>query len=79
MMRLRTVSGIDPREYEKKYRLPFGPLEKALEVYRSRGLATCTYDGRWRFTPQGFLLSNDMISDLLAIQDKCKPLASKRR
>ncbi len=79
MMRLRTVAGIDPREYEKKYLLSFAPLEKALAVYRSRGLATCTYDGRWHFTPQGFLLSNDMISDLLAIQDKCKPIASKRR
>lgn len=79
MMRLRTVSGIDPKEYEKKYLLPFAPLEKALQNYRSRGLAVCTYDGRWHLTGEGFLLSNDIISDLLLIQDECKPLAKRKR
>ena len=78
MMRLRTVSGLDPREYEKRYLLPFGPLEKSLEQCKERGLAQKTFDGRWHLTPQGFLVSNSIISDLLLIQEKCKPLARRR-
>ena len=79
MMRLRTVSGIDPKDYEKRYLLPFAPLAQKLEVSRSRGLAVCTYDGRWHLTGPGFLLSNDIISELLLIQDNCKPIAKRRR
>ncbi len=79
MMRLRTVSGIDPKEYEQKYLLPFAPLAQKLEVYRSRGLAVCTFDGRWHLTAKGFLLSNDIISELLLIQDGCKPIAKRRK
>ena len=70
MMRLRTVSGIDPKEYEKKYLLPFAPLERNLIQCKERGLATKTFDGRWRLTPNGFLLSNSIISDLLLIQEQ---------
>ncbi len=70
MMRLRTVSGIDPKEYEKKYLLPFAPLEKSLMQCKERGLAVKTFDGRWRLTPNGFLLSNSIISDLLLIQEQ---------
>ncbi len=79
MMRLRTVSGIDPREYEQKFLLPFAPLERALMECRDRHLAVKTYDGRWHLTPEGFLLSNSIISDLLLIQEKCKPLSRRRR
>ena len=68
MMRLRTTGGIDPAEYEKRYLLPFAPLEKAL--MQQRGLAAKTYDGRWHLTPEGFLVSNSIISDLLLIQEK---------
>ncbi|MBQ4641572.1 MAG: radical SAM family heme chaperone HemW [Oscillospiraceae bacterium] len=70
MMRLRTVSGIDPKEYEKKYLLPFAPLERNLIQCKERGLATKTFDGRWHLTPNGFLLSNSIISDLLLIQEQ---------
>ena len=79
MMRLRTVAGIDPKEYERKYLLPFGPLAQKLEECRKRGLAVCTFDGRWHLTGEGFLLSNDIISDLLLIQDNCKPIAKRKR
>ncbi len=79
MMRLRTVSGIDPKEYERKYLLPFGPLAQKLEEFRRRKLAVCTFDGRWHLTGEGFLLSNDIISDLLLIQDNCKPIAKRKR
>ena len=75
MMRLRTASGIDPEKYEKKYLLPFAPLEKVLLDCKERGLALKTYDGRWHLTPEGFLLSNTIISDLLLIQDQTNPFA----
>ena len=78
MMRLRTASGLDPREYERRFLLPFGPLQKALEKNRELGLAAKTYDGRWHLTPAGFLVSNTIISDLLLIQDQCK-VQPKRR
>ena len=74
MMRLRITAGLDPREYEKRYLLPFGPLEQALLKAREQGLAIKTIDGRWHLTPEGFLLSNTLISDLLLIQDDCPPL-----
>jgi len=78
MMRLRTVSGIDPEEYEKNFLLPFAPLEKALQLHKERRLAVKTYDGRWHLTPEGFLVSNSIISDLLLIQEQTKPLGKNR-
>ena len=77
MMRLRLSSGLDPRAYERKYMLPFAPLEKKLLHYRQQGLAQKTFDGRWHLTPQGFLLSNTIISDLLLIQEKCSPITRR--
>ena len=70
MMGLRTVGGIEQPEYEKRFNLPFRPLEEALQAFRQRGLAVKTYDGRWHLTPEGFLLSNTLITDLLLIQEK---------
>ena len=78
MMRLRTTSGLDPREYEKLFLLPFGPLESAMQRFKEQSLAQKTFDGRWHLTPDGFLLSNSIISDLLLIQEKCKPIAKRR-
>ena len=78
MMRLRTVSGIDPEEYEKIFLLPFAPLEKALQLHKERHLAVKTYDGRWHLTPEGFLVSNSIISDLLLIQEQTNPLGKNR-
>ena len=70
MTRLRTGMGIDPREYEKLFMLSFAPLEKALLKFREHRLAQKTFDGRWKLTPQGFLISNSILSDLLLIQEK---------
>ena len=70
MMRLRTAAGIDPKVYERQFLLPFAPLEKCLHDCKERGLAVKTFDGRWHLTPNGFLLSNSIISDLLLIQEK---------
>ncbi len=77
MMRLRTIGGINRQEYESSYLLPFGPLEDVLRANEARGLARCDND-RWHLTPQGFLVSNSIISDLLVAQDRSEPLAKRR-
>ena len=78
MLRLRTVSGIEPKEYENRFLLPFAPIEKALTELQDRRLTVKTFDGRWRLTPEGYLLSNSIISDLLMIQEKTNPYKRKR-
>lgn len=78
MMRLRTSMGINREEYEKQFLLPFAPIEEALEVCRGRGHALRAEGGRWRLTPEGLLLSNSIISDLLLIQEQSTPLAKRR-
>jgi oxygen-independent coproporphyrinogen-3 oxidase len=77
MMRLRTVQGIDREEYEKRYLLPFKPFEAYLEQCRQKGHALCA-DGRWRLTPEGFLISNTILAELLKLQDESEPLAKRR-
>lgn len=70
MLRLRTSAGLKPQEYESLYKLPFAPLEKKLLTFGQQGLAQKTFDGRWHLTPEGYLLSNTIISDLLLVQDR---------
>ena len=77
MTRLRTSAGVDPQEYEKKYLLPFQPLEAALERCAQQRLAAKRSDGCWHLTPEGFLVSNSILSDLLLIQDESTPLARR--
>ena len=77
MTRLRTAAGIDPQEYEKKFLLPFAPLEAALERCAQQRLAAKTSEGVWHLTPEGFLVSNSILSDLLLIQDESTPLARR--
>lgn len=76
MLRLRTSQGVEGSEYEKKYLLPFAPLEAILERYLQQGLAKCR-EGRWSLTPKGYLLSNSIISDLLLAQENSEPLAKR--
>jgi len=78
MMRLRTVSGIDPKLYEQQFLLPFAPLDKALQRCKENSLAEKTFDGRWHLTPKGFLVSNSILSDLLLIQEKTAPITRRR-
>ena len=61
-------------EYERQFLLPFAPIEEALEACRQRGHALTGDGGRWRLTPEGFLLSNSIISDLLIAQENSEPL-----
>ena len=74
MLRLRTNVGIDAQEYEKLFLLPFAPLEDVLEKRRRFFHATQTDSGRWVLTPKGYLVSNDIITDLLIAQDESHPL-----
>ena len=74
MLRLRTSQGIEAGEYEKLFLLPFAPLEDVLEKQRRLFHATQTDSGRWVLTPKGYLVSNDIITDLLIAQDGSRPL-----
>ena len=74
MLRLRTSQGISAAEYEKLFLLPFAPLEDVLEKRRRYYQATQNDSGRWVLTPQGYLVSNDIITDLLIAQDSSHPL-----
>lgn len=69
MTRLRTTMGINREEYEKQYLLPFDPLEEILEKDRPYGY-TIREGGRWHLTPEGMLVSNSIISDLLLAQER---------
>ena len=76
MLRLRIAEGIRAEEYTGRFLLPFEPLEKALELYASKGLAV-REEGRWRLTPRGLLLSNQIIGVLLELQERSQPLTRK--
>ena len=70
MLRLRTVEGIEEWEYRGTYFMDFAPLEARLEEFRAQGWAEKTEAGRWRLTPKGFLVSNQLIGDLLERQER---------
>ncbi len=74
MLRLRTSVGISAQEYEKMFLLPFAPLEEVLEKRRRYFHTTQNDSGRWILTPKGYLVSNDIITDLLIAQDGSEPL-----
>ncbi|MCD8383870.1 MAG: radical SAM family heme chaperone HemW [Clostridiales bacterium] len=69
MLGLRTAEGIDGDFYSRRYHMNFKPLERILEGYAARGLAQRQEGDRWRLTPEGFLLSNGIILDLLEAQE----------
>lgn len=72
MLGLRTVHGIEEWEYRGRYFMDFAPLEARLEELRAKGWTEKTPEGRWRFTPWGFLVSNVLIGDLLERQEKVR-------
>ena len=72
MLRLRTARGVEEWEYRRDFRLDFAPIQARLEEFASRGWAQRTAEGRWRFTPEGFLLSNVLIGDLLERQEQAQ-------
>lgn len=68
MLSLRTAEGIDGDRYSRRFHMNFRPLEALLQDYARRGLAV-EENGRWRLTPEGFLISNSIIIDLLEAQE----------
>ena len=68
MLRLRTVRGIEEWEYRGTYYMDFTPIEQRLQEFSAQGWAEKTPEGRWRLTPKGFLVSNQLIGDLLERQ-----------
>lgn len=72
MLGLRTVRGIEEWEYRSRYFMDFAPIEARLEELQPQGWTEKTAEGRWRFTPWGFLVSNVLISDLLERQEKVR-------
>ena len=75
--RLRTTIGITKRDFEATYLLSFAPMEDVLEKCFSLGHAICLND-RWRLTPEGMLLSNYILSDLLNALDYSVKLEKRR-
>ena len=78
MMRLRTCRGVCASEYENKFLMPFAPIREALEECAHNGLAACYDKEWWRLTTEGFLISNSIISDLLLVQDRTRPISKRR-
>ena len=72
MLGLRTVRGIEEWEYRGRYFMDFAPIEARLEEFRAQGWAEKTAGGRWHFTPKGFLVSNQLIGELLERQEKVR-------
>ena len=70
MLRLRTTQGIDGGEYRRNYFMDFAPLEARLNQFAAQGWTEQSPDGRWHFTPKGFLVSNQLIGDLLDRQEQ---------
>lgn len=70
MLRLRTALGIEEWEYRRTYFMDFTPIEARLKEFAAQGWAEQTEEGRWRLTPKGFLVSNQLIGDLLERQEQ---------
>ena len=68
MLRLRTVHGIDEWEYRREYMMNFEPIEAKMCEFEQKGWAR-RRGRRWQFTPEGFLLSNHLIGQLLELQE----------
>ena len=80
MLGLRTVRGLDPKEFENRFRRRFRCFLPFLEQCREAGYAVCEED-RWHLTPRGFLVSNQIIGgvlDALAAEKRRRAEAAAR-
>ena len=66
MLGLRTVYGLDPKDYERRFRRRFACFLPFLTQCEAAGYAAYE-DGRWHLTPRGFLLSNQIIAQMLEL------------
>lgn len=64
MLSLRTIDGIAPKDFERRFQKDFTPYADRLRPFERTGLAQ--YEaGRWHLTEQGFLVSNTIIRQVL--------------
>ena len=66
MLSLRLVRGLDPAEYEARFGRSFARFLPFLRRCQAAGYAVPDA-GRWHLTPQGFLVSNQIIGALLEL------------
>ena len=65
MLRLRLTEGVHRREWEERFGTPLpAPLEKKARQLQQAGFTLCSPEG-FRLTRQGFLVSNEIICQLL--------------
>ncbi len=64
MLALRTTAGIDENAFYSRWKREFAPFAARLSPYVQTGHVRCDA-GRWHLTPQGFLVSNAIIGDVL--------------
>ena len=64
MLSLRLTQGLDPDIWETRFGRPFAPFLPFLERCAAAGYAL-REGPRWRLTPRGFLVSNQIIGELL--------------
>ncbi len=69
MLRLRTLRGVEEWEYRREFYQNFDPIEQKLLSFERQGWCV-KEDGRWHFTPTGFLVSNQLIGALLEAQEQ---------
>ena len=67
MLGMRTMLGVSREEYTAIYNSSFDGIAAALDDYVRRGWAV-EENGRWHFTPSGFLISNTLIRAMLEAQ-----------
>lgn len=64
MLGLRTVYGLDTKVFENRFRRRFNCFLPFLKECEDAGYAVLE-EGRWHLTPQGFLVSNQIIGGML--------------
>ena len=64
MLGLRTVRGLDPKDFSARFRRRFDCFLPFLSQCREAGYAA-EEEGRWHLTPRGFLVSNQIIGRVL--------------
>jgi oxygen-independent coproporphyrinogen-3 oxidase len=80
MLGLRTVRGLDPADFENRFRRRFSIFLPFLTSCAKAGYAV-QEDARWHLTPRGFLVSNQIIGrmlDILAAEKKRRAEATAR-
>ena len=68
MLGARTVYGLDPKDYENRFRRRFDPIFLPFLQKCAAAGYTVMEKGRWHLTPGGFLVSNPIIGGLLDAQ-----------